>query len=40
MKDKILNALLIIVLILLVVEVATQEPENRYEVISGNNRCV
>ena len=35
MKDKILNALLIIVLILLVVEVATQEPENRYEVISG-----
>lgn len=37
MKDKILNALLIIVLILLVVEVATQEPENRYEVISGNN---
>ncbi len=37
MKDKILNALLIIVLILLVVEVATQEPENKYEVISGNN---
>lgn len=37
MKDKILNALLIIILILLVVEVATQEPENRYEVISGNN---
>lgn len=37
MKDKILNALLIIVLILLVVEVAIQEPENRYEVISGNN---
>ena len=37
MKDKILNALLVIVLILLVVEVATQEPENRYEVISGNN---
>ena len=37
MKDKILNALLIIVLILLVVEVATQKPENRYEVISGNN---
>ena len=37
MKDKILNALLIIVLILLVVEVATKEPENRYEVISGNN---
>lgn len=37
MKDKILNALLIIVLILLFVEVATQEPENRYEVISGNN---
>lgn len=37
MKDKILNTLLIIVLILLVVEVATQEPENRYEVISGNN---
>ena len=37
MKDKILNALLIIVLILLVVEVATQEPENRYEVISVNN---
>lgn len=37
MKNKILNALLIIVLILLVVEVATQEPENRYEVISGNN---
>ena len=37
MKDKILNAVLIIVLILLVVEVATQEPENRYEVISGNN---
>ena len=37
MKDKILNELLIIVLILLVVEVATQEPENRYEVISGNN---
>ena len=37
MKDKILNALLIIVLILLVVEVATQEPENRYEVISDNN---
>lgn len=37
MKDKILNALLIIVLILLVIEVATQEPENRYEVISGNN---
>lgn len=37
MKDKILNALLIIVLILLIVEVATQEPENRYEVISGNN---
>ena len=37
MKDKILNALLIIVLILLVVEVATQEPDNRYEVISGNN---
>lgn len=37
MKDKILNALLIIVLILLVVEVATQEPEIRYEVISGNN---
>ena len=37
MKDKILNALLIIVLILLVVEVATQETENRYEVISCNN---
>mgnify|MGYP006886791747 FL=1 len=37
MKDKILNALLVIVLILLIVEVATQEPENRYEVISGNN---
>lgn len=37
MKEKILNALIIIVLIALVVEIAFKEPENRYEVVTSNN---
>lgn len=37
MKEKILNALIIIVLIALIVEIAFKEPENRYEVVTGNN---
>ena len=37
MKEKILNALIIIVLIALIVEIAFKEPENRYEVVTSNN---
>lgn len=37
MKEKILNALIVIVLIALIVEIAFKEPENRYEVVTGNN---
>lgn len=37
MKEKILNALIIIVLIALIEEIAFKEPENRYEVVTSNN---
>ena len=37
MKEIILNALIIIVLIALIVEIAFKEPENRYEVVTSNN---
>ena len=37
MKEKFLNALIIIVLIALIVEIAFKEPENRYEVVTSNN---
>ena len=37
MKEKILNALIIIFLIALIVEIAFKEPENRYEVVTSNN---
>ena len=37
MKEKILNALIIIVLGALIVEIAFKEPENRYEVVTSNN---
>lgn len=37
MKEKILNALIIIVLGALIVSIALKEPENRYEVVTGNN---
>ena len=37
MKEKILNALIIIVLIALIVEITFKEPENRYEVVTSNN---
>lgn len=37
MKEKILNALIIIVLGALIVEIAFKEPENRYEVVTSSN---
>ena len=38
MKDKILNALMIIILVVLAINIATEEPTtDRYEVVTGNN---
>lgn len=38
MKDKILNALMIVILVALAINIATEEPTtDRYEVVTGNN---
>ena len=38
MKDKILNALMIVILVALAINIATEEPAtDRYEVVTGNN---
>lgn len=37
MKDKILNTIIIIILLVIAVKITIQAPENRYEVVTGNN---
>ncbi len=37
MKENIVNGLIVLLLIIMLIQVATKAPENRYEVVTSNN---